>query len=221
MRLKNYINNEKIGNGITFVDIDETLFKTFARINIVKNNEIIGSLSNSEYNNYKLKDGESFEYSEFRNSKLFYETSKPIKKMFNRIIHILERIEKKNTKSKVVLLTARENFDDKEIFLNTFRKHGFPIDKTYVIRAGTRKEETIPEKKKFAVLEYLNTGLYTRCRIFDDYLKTCKQFLQLQNEVTDEIIEKIKKQYNITSNGNIIKFEAYHVQENGDVLEVK
>lgn len=96
MRLKNFLNEkiQKIGLGITFVDIDETLFNTFAKINVVKDSKIIKQLSNSEYNEYKKKEGESFDFSEFRDSKLFYDTSKPIKKMIDKISIIVDRAEK-------------------------------------------------------------------------------------------------------------------------------
>ena len=88
MRLSNYLLNELssiYGKGITFVDVDEVLFNTFAKIYVIKNDKIIKKLSNQEFNTYKLKSGESFNYDEFRDADLFYNTSKPIIPTINRL----------------------------------------------------------------------------------------------------------------------------------------
>ena len=223
MRLKQYINeDEKQGLSITFVDIDETLFYTFAKIKVMKDDKEVTSLSNAEFNDYKLKDGESFDFGEFKNAKLFFETSKPIDFMIKKISDIAHRADKKG--SKVILLTARSDFDDKETFLNAFRKVGFPIDITYVERTGNRKGASIPILKKQVVLEYLESGLYRRARIFDDYIENCKFFLSIQNDIPQTIVNKIKKIYDLDDEmptNKVITFQAYQVLEKGGIKEIK
>ena len=69
--------NSIAGNAISFIDIDETTFNTFARIGVMKDGKKVNSLSNQEFNTYDLKPGESFNFDEFTDSELFNKTSKP------------------------------------------------------------------------------------------------------------------------------------------------
>ena len=93
-------------------------------------------LSPAEFNSYKLKSGEEFDFSEFTNAQKFYKEARPITKMLNKLRGILRNIKKKPG-SKMIMLTARRNFDNKELFLKTFRKFGIDIDNIRVERAGT------------------------------------------------------------------------------------
>jgi len=222
MRLKNYITEKETkGLGITFVDLDETLFNTFAKINVIKNDKIIKSLTNAEYNSYKKEDGETFDYSEFRNAKLFYDTSKPVTKMIKRVVRIINHSEQRG--SKVIILTARTNLDNKSLFLEKFRKEGFPIDKVYVERAGNRSGISIPYIKKEIIVKYLKDGVYRRVRLFDDYLTTCKEFLTIKQDIPTEILNKVRKTYNLydIADEDLISFESYNVQPDGSVKEIK
>jgi hypothetical protein len=220
MRLKDYINEENKGLGLTFFDLDETLLNTFAQIKIIKDGDVVRKLTNSEYNSYKLKSGESFDFSEFKDAKLFYDTSKPIYNMIKTMSDIVKKTENRN--SKVIILTARDNLDDKELFLSKLRKEGIPVDKSYVERAGTRAGFDIKLIKKTIISEYLSSGLYRRVRIFDDFLETCKEFLKLKDDISDEILNKICEVYGIDRDSDdIIKFSAYYVQPDGTFKEVR
>jgi predicted secreted acid phosphatase len=99
-------------------DIDETLFKTNSLIYVIKDNEIIKKLTNSEYNSYTLSEGESFDFREFRMAEKFYSESQPIQEQIDSVKNALE------LGKEVYFVTARANFDDKELFLDTFRKYG-------------------------------------------------------------------------------------------------
>jgi hypothetical protein len=44
--------DSKRGYGITFIDLDETLFRTYAKVNVVKEGKVIKKLSNKEFNEY-------------------------------------------------------------------------------------------------------------------------------------------------------------------------
>jgi hypothetical protein len=223
MRLGSYLNEDKKnGIGITFVDLDETLFNTFAKINVLdKNGNVIKSLTNSEFNAYNKKDGETFDFDEFRDSKLFYDTSVPIEPMIKRITRIIRHTESKG--SRVIILTARRDLDNKHLFLSKFRKEGFPIDKVYVERAGNISGGGgIPVIKKKIILGYLNSGLYRRVRIFDDHLPNCKAFIELKDELPVDTLNKIIERYDLEDEPmeDIIRFESYHVLENGSVKEI-
>ena len=73
---------EAKGNkGLTMFDIDETLFHSKARVKVVKDKKIVKDLDNVQFNSYKLKPGEEFDFGEFKSAKIFNQTSTPIAKM--------------------------------------------------------------------------------------------------------------------------------------------
>ena len=171
------------GNGLTIFDIDDTLFRTQSKVHVMKDGKSIKKLSPAEFNSYKLKSGEEFDYHEFVSSKKFYEEARPIRRMLNKLRAILSNIKKKPG-SKMILLTARRNFDDKELFLKTFKKHGIDIDNIRVERAGNipKKPETA---KKIIVNDYLKKGNFKRVRLFDDHVGNLKSFIKLKDKFPD------------------------------------
>lgn len=188
---------------LTIFDIDDTLFHTTAQIAVVKDNKTITKLTNQEFNNYTLSDGESFDFSEFKDAHKFYHESKPIGRMLAKAKSILANASK-NPLSKVIIITARANFDDKEKFLATFRKYGFDIDRVRVERAGELVGNEIPAVKKVIIVrKYLSTNLYTKVRLFDDSMSNLKEFLKLRTEFKN------------------IKFEAYFANPDGSVKVIK
>ena len=176
-----YIHEQRLeGIGLTIFDIDDTLFRTQSKVHVMKDGKSIKKLSPAEFNSYKLKSGEEFDYHEFVSSKKFYEEARPIRRMLNKLRAILVNIKKKPG-SKMILLTARRNFDDKELFLKTFKKHGIDIDNIRVERAGNipKKPETA---KKIIVNDYLKKGNFKRVRLFDDHVGNLKSFMKLKDK---------------------------------------
>lgn len=176
---KDYL-SEAEGGGLTAFDIDETLFHTFSLIHVVKDGKVIRKLNNQEFNTYTLTDGESFDFREFRDAKKFRETSKPIERMFAKAKAILANIKRSST-SKMILLTARGDFDDKKIFLQTFRDHGLDIDSIYVERGGNLPGS--PAQNKVKILQqHLNSNKYARVRLFDDAKSNLSAFLEMKKD---------------------------------------
>jgi hypothetical protein len=70
MKFNSFLNElaSQYGKGITFIDIDETIFNTFAKIYVIKDGKVIKKLSNQEFNTYDLQDRESFDFREFRDA---------------------------------------------------------------------------------------------------------------------------------------------------------
>jgi gas vesicle protein len=200
----------RFGKGITFIDIDETIFQTKALIYVMKDGKIIKKLSNQEFNTYKLQDGESFDFREFRDAELFKKTSIPIPKVVERIKRMFKNID--NRDSRVVLLTARSDFDDKDVFLSTFAKVGIPINQIYVERAGNLSGGTVSELKKKIILKYIKDGDYRRVRLIDDDIKNLKDFLSLKNTIDPKIIDKVKNKHGITGPESIDPIEFYALQ---------
>ena len=154
--MKNFITylEEAQGKGLTIFDIDETMFITRAKVHVVKNGKVIKKLDNQEFNTYKKKPGEDYDFGEFKNAEVFNRTSTPIARMINKVKVILKNATKAG--SKVIIVTARPNFDNKKIFLDTFRKQGIDIDKIYVERAGNLGSGPAADNKRVIFKKYLN-----------------------------------------------------------------
>lgn len=202
MRFKEFIAEDATGS-LTIFDVDDTLFHTTAKVGVVKNGKKIKSLSNQEFNNHELGDGEEFDFSEFKDAEKFFNESKPIHRMLMKAKMILKNYEK-TPASRVIIITARQNFDNKERFLETFIKHGLDINKIYVERAGNMVGNMSPAVRKAIIIHrYLSTNKYNKVRLFDDSMSNLKAFLNLQNQFPK------------------IKFEAYYANHEGRIKTVK
>ena len=166
--------------GLTIFDIDETLFHTEAKVQVLKEGNIVKILDNQKYNSYKLKEGESFDYGQFKSAKIFKETSTPIAKVIKRAKRIIHFATRKG--SKVIIVTARQDMDDKKLFKEAFKAQGIDIGRVYVERAGNIGKETASENKVVIFKKYLDTGRYARIRLFDDDKNNLKAFFSLREE---------------------------------------
>jgi len=188
---------------LTFVDIDDTLFNTTAQVRVIdKEGNLLKTLSNSEFNHYKLNPGESYDFAEFKSSKIFHDQSKPIQKNIERVKKIINKIQSGSQLGKVIILTARSSFDDKNLFLQTFRNCGIDIDNKdiiYVERTGDiETDESIPEKKNKTILKYLSTGQYNIVKLIDDHIGNINGFRNFANSFAEkypEVIEIIRKNF--------------------------
>lgn len=193
---------EFVGTGtLTIFDIDETLFHTKAMVKVVKDGKVVRELDNQEFNTYKRKEGEEFDFGNFRNAEYFRNTSVPVVKMINKAKAIVKA--KNNPHSRAIICTARADFDDKETFLQTFRDHGLPIDKMYVERAGNFDLGSSAENKKVVFRKYLNTKNYIKTRLYDDAMSNLRAFLDLQSEYPN------------------VEFEAWFVNHDGSVKRIR
>ena len=114
-----------ISDKLLIFDVDDTLINTTASIWVMKDNKPIKKLSNSEYNNYRLKDGEWFDYREFDDPKILH------KETFTKYWDTLKREYSKGTH--ISILTARSIGDEiREFFLN----NGIDIKQQLVFAVG-------------------------------------------------------------------------------------
>ena len=193
--------NKIVGHPISFIDIDETTMHTFAKVNVMKDGKIVKSLDNQEFNTYELGDGETYNFDNFRDAKFFNKTSQPIEKTINRIKNIIQSIKDNKKQEKVIFLTARADFDDKEVFLDTFRNFGIDVDipNVYIERSGNLTNiKRVTDRKKYVILKYLKTGLYTNVKMYDDDIKNFQTFKELGMEINDGkygIIDSVKKNF--------------------------
>ncbi len=177
---KEFITEGK-GLGLTIFDIDDTMFKSKARV-LVKNKKTgqTKPLTPRQFNSYKLNSGEEFDYGEFKSSKLFYQTATPIAKMIAKAKAIIKNATRKG--SKVIVVTARADMDDKKLFLKTFEAHGIPMRDVYVERAGNIGGGSSAKNKQVIFKKYLDTNKYGRVRLFDDHVENLKALLDLKGE---------------------------------------
>ena len=181
---------------LVIFDIDDTLVHTQTKVQVVKDGRTIKALNSHDFTHYKLQPGESFDFENFRNAHDFFHNSKPIIPMMNQLKRDI------STGNKVVMVTARADFDDRELFLDTFRKYGVDMNKVHVYRAGNMsgKMQT-EEKKKIIIRKLLDQGQYTKAIMYDDAVPNLESFIEL------------KKEYPRT------KFYAWHVSLEGNANE--
>ena len=200
LSFRSFITEQTRGKGLTIFDIDETLFRTSAKIRVMKDGKLVRSLDNQEFNTYKLKDGESYNFGEFESAEVFQKTSVPIMKMIEKAKAIIKNATAAG--SRVIIVTARSDFDDKKKFLDTFRRYGIDIDNVYVERAGNLGLGSSAKNKRFVFHKYLRGGKYERVRFFDDAMSNITMFKALAKQYPD------------------ISFEAYHVKHDGSIRKV-
>ena len=208
------------GHPISFIDIDETTMHTFAKVNVMKDGKVVKSLDNKEFNTHELGDGETYNFDNFRDAKYFNQTSQPIEKTINRIKNIIQSIKDNKKQEKVIFLTARSDFDDKEVFLDTFRNFGIDVDipNVYIERSGNLTDiKNVADRKKYVILKYLKTGLYTNAKMYDDDKKNLQTFEELGQEVNAgryNILNNVKKNF---PKVNKINFYPLLVTDSGKI----
>lgn len=186
---------------LTIWDIDDTLFRTTTKVHVMKNGRKIMSLTAAEYNLYKLKPGEKYDVSDFASAKHFYDTATPVENVFRTAKKIMSKLTGPN--KKFIIVTARSDQDDKETFLATFRKYGFPVDRSHIHRAGNLHLPNDVAKKVIISQEILKADKpYDIVRMFDDNRKNLSTFLELK-----EVFPRIK-------------FEAFLIHSDGTINRV-
>ena len=197
LKFKDFIIEDIQASSLTIFDIDDTLFHTTTKVFVVRGERRIKTLTPAEFNVYKLKSGENFDFSEFQSAEVFHATARPVDTVFKTAKKILSKF-KDLPQKKIIIITARSDLDDKKLFLDTFKKYGFDIDRVHVERAGNRNLPG-PAAKAQIVSEYLQKGNYTVARMFDDAVKNLQSFLVLKKEFPK------------------VNFEAFLIHENGSI----
>jgi len=192
-------------NALHVFDIDDTLFHTTAQVHVKHGGKTVHKLSSTEYNSHTLPDGHSYDFSEFHDSHKFDTESKPVVRMMDKLKGIHASVKAKGN-GKVILNTARQDFDDKHKFLDTFRKHGVDIDDIHVHRAGNEavaKKIPVGVAKNNVIKKHLDKGGYSHVSLYDDSVENLNHFKELSKEHPN------------------VKFKAYHVQPDGSIKHHK
>jgi hypothetical protein len=183
-------------------DIDETLFAhdhDHLKIGVrhKKTGEHIASLTNQEFNTHKLHPDHEYDFSQFRSSKTFEKSAKPIRSMISKLKGIY-----KNNKN-VEMLTARADFDDKEHFAKHMSKFGLDIGKIHVRRAGNLGNGNPAKNKAKVVSALIKKHGYKKVHLYDDSVSNLQHFKALSKKHPD------------------VEFHAHHVQHDAETGKTK
>ena len=227
MKFESYItefSRARYGKGITFVDVDETMFKTFAKVLVKKDGVVVRELDNMQYNTYKPEEGEEYDFGQFRDAEFFRKTSIPIPKMVARVKKMISQIKSQDTGSKIVFLTARGEFRDMGNFYQMFKEHGIGIDRSSVSVCFMREgASSVDREKKKSMMEYVETGEYRRVRLIDDHKPNLKALREIERELPKEIEQKVIDKYELdmtTEKLPPISFYALWIDANGNLKKV-
>lgn len=163
--------NEK--KKLAIFDLDGCLFQTRADVLVLKDNQIKKRLNHEQFGNYQLKKNESYDFSQFRSAEIFEKTSIPF-------LEVIHHLLAKSQSEKTIILSARSDFDDKQRFLKTLKKHGLDLKKIYFERSGNLPKKNMAEAKAASIQKYLNTGRFTKVEFYDDLTENLETFLKLQ-----------------------------------------
>jgi hypothetical protein len=201
------------GGSLHAFDVDGTLMHTTARVHVRNHKgERVASLSHSEFNDHvkhkKLGKDQHYDFSEFRSAHHFNK-EKPIRPMLAKL-KAIHKATQKNPHSKVILNTARSDFDNKHHFAKTWKKFGVNItpkkgeNHIHVERAGNdTSNRPIGEKKADIMRKHLKTGKYREAHLYDDDTNNLHHFLKLKKEFPH------------------VEFHAHHVQHDGSTKKYK
>jgi hypothetical protein len=169
------VNNTQ-SNKIILFDLDDTIIHTTAEIMIMKDGKMVKRISNSEFNNYTLKDGETFDFGEFDDPNIL------ANEKFTKYWNTLKREYRKGTH--IGILTARSNA---AMIRRFFISRGIRIKDELIIAINDPSlglTGSIQERKAEAI-KILANGGYDLFIFFDD------------NEPNLQAAKKLEKNYDI------------------------
>ena len=188
---------QELGSGkLVIFDIDDTLVNTDTRVNVVQDGRVIKQLNSHDFTHYKLGPGESFDFGAFKDAREFFTKAKPIPGMIRQLKNDIA------TGNRVIMLTARSDFNDRDVFLDTFRRFGIDMDQVHVYRAGNLAIKAATEEKKKIILKHLlGKEHFDKLIMYDDSVPNLNAFLSLKQDYPWS------------------KFYAWHVDPNGQATE--
>jgi hypothetical protein len=181
---------------LVIFDIDDTLVNTDTRVNVVRDGKVVKQLNSHDFTHYKLQPGETFDFGAFKDAREFFTKARPIPGMIKQLKKDIA------TGNRVIMLTARSDFNDRDIFLDTFRRFGIDMSKVHVYRAGNLTIKAATEEKKKIILRHLlGKEHFDKLIMYDDSVPNLNAFLSLRKEYPWS------------------RFYAWHVDPNGQASE--
>lgn len=161
-------------------DMDETLLAhdpKHLKVHI-RNSEgkLLRSLTNQEFNKYKLKPGEHYDFKDLRSAKLLGLSAHPIQPMINK----MNQLKKRGFKTEIV--TARADLDDKQMVKKHLNKFGIDIRTTHMRRAGNVEGTSTGDRKRRVISDQIKKHKYNEVHLYDDDLGNHKHFAKLKQD---------------------------------------
>lgn len=164
-------------------DVDDTLIHTSAKIWVMKGGKRVKTLTNSEYNDYKLEQGEEFDYREFNDPKILN------KETFTKYWSTLKHEYRDGTH--ISILTAR---NDADMVRRFFLRNGIDIKAELVFAVGDPRlglTGSVQEKKAKVIRDLVALG-YRTLVFFDDNEGNLKAAKELESELPGVKIHTVK-----------------------------
>ena len=162
---------------LVIFDIDDTLVNTTTKVGVRRDGKLIKQLNSHDFTHYELQPGEEFDFGGFRDAREFYTQARPIPGMMRQLKRDIE------SGNKVIMLTARSDFNDRDVFLDTFRQYGIDMDRIHVYRAGNLVTKAATEEKKKIILKHLlGKHPYEKVIMYDDSVPNLNAFLSLKQD---------------------------------------
>lgn len=161
-------------------DMDETLLahdKRHLKIHVRDGQgNLIRSLTNQEFNKYKLKPGEKFDFKDFRSSRVLGRSAHPIRKMIDK----LNGLKRRGFRTEIV--TARSDLDDKHAVRKHLMKHGINIDTTHLRRAGNVEGTSTGDRKRRVISDLIKKHKLKEVHLYDDDVGNHAHFAKLKQD---------------------------------------
>lgn len=161
-------------------DLDDTIFwyphDDCAMVHLVTDEgEFIRKLTPHEYATYKRQPNEQYNYVEFRDSRLLMRTARPIKKIIDTMIKLVDAGKLVN------ILTARHEFDDWDRVARTIQLYGVDMSKVQIHSAGKLgiPGDTTATAKKRKFVELCKVHQPDVIKFWDDSVDNIDTFLTL------------------------------------------
>lgn len=145
-------------------DFDECLVTTTAKINIYRNGAFWASLDSKEYNDYKKKEGDKLDFSEFNDGEKILK-AKPYK-VWYAIQNISDIIKRGNNTAELYVLTARSLVVRPYIF-KFLKSRGIQIDIDNILTIGDNTGTVNISEEKRKALAALKIE-YDYVQFYDD-----------------------------------------------------
>lgn len=189
-------------------DLDYTLFETTARIKLFTNGEFerffYSSVDYYDHLHNHKRDHHEYDFSEYQSADAFRDQAKPIRHIIDNLISDLA-----DPVCDVIILTARTQFDNMDVFKEVFQQHGMNPKQIGFEFAGDVRERfgreniTSPGAKKYIAREYIKYGEYDTVKFYDDLQENLDAVGYLNYEFPD------------------IDFCLYHVDYKNEALTEK
>jgi len=183
-------------------DFDETLVTTTARIHVYRNGAHYKTMNSKEYNFYKSKPGDTFDFSDFKDGDIILSAKKY--KMWPVLKNISDAIRDDRSQSQIYILTARAPVTQSYIY-EFLKSHGIEIKLNHIITIGDDLGKINISEEKHKKLAELAKN-YAKVVFFDDDPKNIAIAAGIQG-IKTRLVENEYKQKTMIAKLYLQKFK--------------